>query len=228
MVKKVCVFLAMAVSLTGCVNTGQLISNTEVDDFSLDTNDLHSAGLGFLTPVSATGQEADRVALALAFADAVDESCEDLKVVRLAEVLTAVNEAGMSHDYKKMIDDYQATGIMDRDALKAVGEASGARYLGLLSLGDFSQMTNKRFSIAGLRVFDTKQASIRLSWQIWDSDNGAIAWEGSDEIHYAYDTGRERPVNLGFVATIAADNLMAKIPEPAPLHPAAIVATAAE
>lgn len=226
--RKWCGFMGMAVWLFGCGHTGQLISNTEVQDFSLDTNVLHSAGLGFLTPVSATGQEADRVALAIAFADAVDESCDDLRVVRLAEVLTAVNEAGMAHEYKKMIDDYQATGIMERDTLEAVGEASGARYLGLLSLGDFSQQTNKRLSIGGLRVFDTKQASIRLSWQIWDSDTGAIAWEGSDEIHYAYDTGRERPVNLAFVATKAATNLMAEIPEPAPHSASAVAAVSGE
>jgi hypothetical protein len=113
-----------------------------------------------------------------------------------------------------MIDDYLSTGIMERDTLKKVGDAAEARYLGLLSLGEFSQQTNKRLSIGGMRVFDTKQASIRLSWQIWDSQTGGIAWEGSDEIHYAYDTGRERPVNLSFVAAQAASNLIAEIPEP--------------
>jgi hypothetical protein len=61
-------------------------------------------------------------------------------------------------------------------------------------------------------LFDTKLASIRLSWQIWDSRTGTIAWEGSDEIDYAYDTGREKPVNFGFVAEQAAVNLIAKIP----------------
>ena len=228
MVRKVCALAGMAMVLVACVNTGQMVSHTEVDDFSLDPALLHSAGLGFLTPVSATGQEADRVALALAFADAVDERSDDLRIVRLAEVLSAVNEAGMAHDYKKMIDDYQATGIMERDTLHSVGIAAGARYLGLLSLGDFSQQTNKRLSIGGLRVFDTKQASIRLSWQIWDSHTGAIAWEGSDEIHYAYDTGRERPVNLSFVATQAAANLVGEIPEPAPRSTTAIAAASGE
>lgn len=204
----------MLVLVSGCVNTGQLVTNTEVIDFSLDVDALHEAGLGFLTPVSATGQEADRVALAIAFADTVDASCEELDVVRLAEVLSAVNQAGLAHDYKRMVDDYAATGIMERDTLRKVGEASKVRYLGLLSLGKFSQQTNKRFSIGGIRIFDTKQASIRLSWQIWDSESGVIAWEGSDEIHYAYDTGRERPVNLSFVAGQAAANLVAQIPEP--------------
>jgi hypothetical protein len=48
-----------------------------------------------------------------------------------------------------------------------------------------------------LRLLDTKLASIRVSWQIWDSDSGTIAWEGTDEISYANDTGRERPVSFG-------------------------------
>lgn len=205
----------LVVLISGCVNTGQLMSNTESVDMSLDPATFHHDGIGFLTPVSATGQEADRVALALSFANAVSENRPNLKVVSLANVLSSVNRAGLANDYKGMIDDYQGTGIMERDTLRQVGEASDVRYLGLLSLGEFSQATNKRFSIAGMRLFDTKQASIRLSWQIWDSQTGAIAWEGSDEIHYAYDTGRERPVNFSFVAEQAAANMMAEIPSPA-------------
>jgi hypothetical protein len=205
---------ALSLVLGGCANTGQLATDTEVIDFAMDTESFHREGLGFLTPVSATGQEADRVALAIAFADAVDASCDELHVVRLAEVLSAVNQSGLAADYKQMVDDYEATGILERNALQKVGEASGARYLGLLSLGRFSQQTNKRFSIGGMRIFDTKQASIRLSLQIWDSQAGSIVWEGSDEIHYAYDTGKEKPVNLSFVAAKAADNLISSIPEP--------------
>lgn len=205
----------LVVLATGCVNTGQLISNTESTDLSLDSAAFHVDGVGFLTPVSATGQEADRVALALSFASAVTENRPDMKVVPLPEVLSSVNKAGLSNDYKLMVDDYQGTGIMERDALRRIGEASGARYLSLLSLGEFSQGTNRRFSIGGMRLFDTKLASIRLSWQIWDSQTGAIAWEGSDEIHYAYDTGRERPVNFSFVAEQAAANMLAEIPLPA-------------
>lgn len=213
---------------SGCVNTAQLMTNTEVIDFSLDVGALHEDGLGFLTPVSATGQEADRVALALAFADSVAASCDELDVVRLAEVLSAVNQAGLANDYKRMVDDYAATGIMERDTLKKVGHASNSRFLGLLSMGEFAQRTNKRFSIGGIRIFDTKQASIRLSWQIWDSESGVIAWEGSDEIHYAYDTGRERPVNLSFVAGQAAANLVARIPEPQEGNLVSVAAISAE
>jgi hypothetical protein len=111
-----------------------------------------------------------------------------------------------------MIDDYEATGIMEKETLRRIGEVSGARYLGLLGLAAFEQETNKRFGIGGLRLLDTKVAGIRLSWQIWDSVAGSIAWEGSDEIHYAYDTGRERPVSFNFVAGQAATNLISQIP----------------
>jgi hypothetical protein len=96
--------------------------------------------------------------------------------------------------------------------LRRIGEASDARYLGLLGLADFEQGNNKRFGIAGLRLLDTKLASIRVSWQIWDSVTGTIAWEGTDEIHYAYDTGREQPVSLGFVAGRAATSLNPFVP----------------
>lgn len=44
----------------GCVNTSQLISDTESHDLSLDPITFHQQGIGFLTPISATGQEAGR------------------------------------------------------------------------------------------------------------------------------------------------------------------------
>lgn len=198
--------------IAGCANTGQLSANTQATVFSIDPVAFRTDGVGFLTPISATGQEANRLSLASAFAHSLVAADKDIKVVNLAEVLSAVNQADLSSAYKAMVDDYEATGIMEKETLRRVGEVSGARYLGLLELADFDQSANKRFGIGGLRVMDTKIASIRLSWQIWDSVAGAIAWEGSDEIHYAYDTGRERPVSFAFVAERAAANLISQIP----------------
>lgn len=214
-------------SLAGCAGTGQLSANTEATVFSLDPVAFRTEGVGFLTPISATGQEANRMALALAFAGSLSDAREDLHVVSLAEVLSAVNSAGLSAAYKAMIDDYEATGIMEKETLQRVGDISDARYLGLLELADFDQTVNKRFSIGGLRLLDTKLASIRVSWQIWDSASGTIAWEGTDEIHYAYDTGRERPVSFSFVAGQAATNLISQIPlgEEAPQKAAALSIT---
>jgi len=203
----------MAISLiSGCAGTGQLSMNTETMDFSLDPVAFRTEGVGFLTPLSATGQEANRLSLALAFANSLEAGDQEMNVVSLAEVLSAVNQAGLSAEYKSMVDDYESTGIMEKETLRRVGDVSGARYLSLLELADFDQSANKRFGIGGLRVMDTKIASIRLSWQIWDSANGTIAWEGSDELHYAYDTGREKPVSFGFVADRAAANLISQIP----------------
>jgi hypothetical protein len=197
----------LAVGLSGCAATGQLSKNTETTDFSLDPAALDAGGIGFLTPISATGQEADRVGVAIAFADQVAE------------------EAGLASGYKQMMTDYQATGLLEKDTLKQVGEASGARYLGLLNLARFSQNSNKRFSIGGLRLMDTKEATLRISWQIWDSQTGAIAWEGSDEINYAYDTGRERPVNLAFVTGQAATAMLAEFPATGDAESSPVVAS---
>lgn len=205
--------LLATASVAACAGTGQLATDIDTTNFSLDPAAFRAEGIGFLTPISATGQEANRLALALAFASSLEDAPGDLRVVPLAEVLSAVNRAGLAAGYKAMMDDYEATGILERETLRQVGDISDARYLGLLQLADFDQSENRRFSIAGLRLLDTKVASIRVSWQIWDSTTGMIAWEGSDEIHYAYDTGRERPVSFGFVAGKAAANLIAEIPE---------------
>ena len=61
-------------------------------------------------------------------------------------------------------------------------------------------------------MLDTKSASIRLFLQIWDSEDGTIAWEGNEELNYAFDTSRERAVTFKTVVETTARNLIAHLP----------------
>ena len=64
----------------------------------------------------------------------------------------------------------------------------------------------------GLRLFDTKQANLRVFLEIWDSETGSVAWEGSQELNFAYDSSREKPVTFHDVAKIAAKQLYSHLP----------------
>ena len=46
----------------------------------------------------------------------------------------------------------------------------------------------------------------------WDSRNGAIVWEGIDEVTLAMDTGKELPMGFQLVAGQAAKNLVTRLP----------------
>jgi hypothetical protein len=94
-----------------------------------------------------------------------------------------------------------------------VGEVTGVRYLAQLKLSSFNQYSKGRFSFLGIRVVQTREANIRLFLQIWNSELGAIVWEGAEELNYAWDTTREEPVTFKLVVEEIARNLIGKLPQ---------------
>ena len=203
--------LLAAVMLPGC-SIDQVHSTADHEDFSLNKNDLETYGLAFITPSTVTGQEEDKQTLAFAFANAMQESRPDIRLVTLPEAISAINVADLTEDYKRMYVDYRDTGVFKRDLLKKVGEITGTRYLAQLKLSEFSQNSKGRFSLFGLRLVQTKEANVRIFLQIWDSADGTIAWEGTEEMSYSWDTGSEKPVTFRAIVEKTANNLITLLP----------------
>jgi len=207
--------LACALLLAGCSTTSQMYSAqiiAEPSSTSLQSGDLASFGIAFVTPSTVTGQEEDKPALALAFSKTLREQRPDTHVISLTETLTSINRAGLYQNYKRMIIDYRDSGLLDPMALAQVGKATGARYIALLNMAAFQQVYHDRLGVFGLRLLQTKEANIRLTLQIWNSRDGSIAWEGAQEVHMADETAAEDAVSFGLVVQAAAEKLIAKIP----------------
>lgn len=208
-------FAALAVLvpiLSGGCSNNQIYSTVQYEDISLASNGLETHGLGFITPSTVTGQEQDVQSLAFIFARVLEKERSDIRVISLPEALSAVNQAGLADEYKQMYVDYSDTGIFEKNSLRKVGEVIGARYLVQLKLSGFSQGSKGRFSFLGLRVYQTKEANIRLFFQIWNSETGVIVWEGAEEVNYAWDTTKEKPVSFQLIVEEIAQNLVSKLP----------------
>ncbi|WKZ11927.1 MAG: hypothetical protein QY320_12665 [Gammaproteobacteria bacterium] len=206
------VILASSLLTAGCLAMKQTRYEVEAEAFSLGPDDLERWGIGFLTPAAATGREADKQALAYIFAKELGLARPGVKVVPLPVILSAVNAADLDQQYKRMYRDYLETGILEGTVLERVGAQGGVRFLAQLSLADFQQQSRGRFSLLGLRMVDTKLSSMRVFVQIWDSEAGAVAWEGSIELNFAYDTAAERPSPFMEAAEIAARRLYQELP----------------
>ena len=205
------VILLAAGILPGC-SIDQVHSTADHEDFSLDKNDLETYGLAFITPSTVTGQEEDKQTLAFAFANAMQEKRPDIPLVTLPETISAINVADIAEDYKRLYVDYRDTGVFRRDLLQKVGDVTGTRYLAQLKLSDFSQNSKSRLSVFGLRLVQTMVANIRIFFQIWDSSDGTIAWEGTEEMSYSWDTGSEKPVTFRTIVEKTAENLVTHLP----------------
>jgi len=199
--------------LAGCATVGNQIHPTTLyKNLALQSGALQQHGVAFLTPSTVTGQEQDQQALVLIFAEHMRSQLPAVRVISLPESLGAINRAGLAAEYRKMVEDYRGTGIFPREIMTKVGQAVGTRYLVQLKLAAFSQDMRERISIVGIRLFQTLHANIRLYVQIWDAETGTSAWEGSEELSYAYDSSAEVPVTFRRVVEEAAQQLIQNLP----------------
>jgi hypothetical protein len=96
--------------------------------------------------------------------------------------------------------------------MRRVADATGVRYLGQLKLARMEQNSRSRFGLLGLSLLNTQYANMRVFFQVWDSRDGTIVWEGIDEVTLAMDTGKELPMSFQSVAEQAAKNLVQRLP----------------
>lgn len=203
--------LASLAGLGGCF-TAQVYPTVQERVISLKPGQLESYGIAFITPSAATGQEEEKQVVAFIFADVLARRRERVRVVSLAESLNAINKAGLSDPYKRMYEDYRETGLLKRDVLEQLGRTTGSRYIAQIKLQGFGQGAKERFGIFGLRIVETRYASVRVFLQIWDSSDGTIAWEGMQEILYARDRVSEEPVTFRTAVTRTAEELVERLP----------------
>lgn len=204
--------VALLAIVAGCSTSPIQYATLNEHEISLQRGDLEAAGIAFVTPSTITGQEQEKQTVALTFTDVMSHDRPGVKVVTLAETLSAVNKAGLVDAYRRMYEDYRDTALLPGDVLRQLGASTGARYIGQLKLQGFSQSAKNRLGILGLRVMDTQLGDVRLYFQIWDSRDGAIAWEGMQELRVAVDTTTERPVTLRALLERTAHDLIAKVP----------------
>jgi hypothetical protein len=198
--------------LAGCVGGTQIYPTLQQRNISLKAGDLETYGIGFLTPSATTGQEEEKQAVALVFAEVMQQQRPGVRVVPLAETLGAVNKGAIADAYIRMYNDYRDSGLLKREILQQVGKATGARYLAQIKLQGFGQSAKDRWGTLGFRIVETKSAHLRLFFQIWDSRDGTVAWEATQELHYSQDTFSERQLTLPKVVGRAAKDLVSKLP----------------
>lgn len=212
MLAKLMMGFIVMLSLSGCAITNQLHSTTQALTINLEPQILNATGLSFITPTSVTGQEEDKQALALAFTDALKQARPDLRIVSLPETLGAINRAGLASEYRQMLEDYRITGILSRDTLQKVSHVTNVRYIAHLKLGGFRQESKGRWGALGIRMLETKTTYLRLYLQIWDGENGSVAWEGAQELTSAYETLQENPISFKTAVEQSANELLARLP----------------
>ncbi len=134
------------------------------------------------------------------------------RILSLDVVQTSINNNELWSDFKLMYGEYQETAVLRKDLLAKIGRAIGARYVIFPRLLRFQSETFDRAVILGIAFLRTRQSSVDIHAQLWDTVTGEVVWQGASEGTIASEVVRGKPASFMAVAQNACESLASKMP----------------
>ncbi len=135
-----------------------------------------------------------------------------------------INAAGAWDDFMQMYREHETTSVLRKDLLSKIGVATGARYAILPKLLRYQQEVFDRATIVGISFLKTRQSTVDIHIQIWDTKTGMVVWQGAGEGTAATEFVSGSPISFLPVAKQACDSLIVLMPwnetPPPPQQPA--------
>lgn len=175
---------------------------------------LNSTHIGFLTTAVSRGNGLGEYRMTVS--DIIEKTFREdrpgIGIVTAREALNRINSSGMTNDYAVMLQSYDITGILDKKVLARIGEILDVKYIVQPKLSSFTERTSTRLSAFGLSLISTRETTVKISLQVWDTNTGDIVWEGSGQATVAVEALRAKSVSFEEVAEAASKSLIKKFP----------------
>lgn len=207
------VFILLSANFLGC--TGPLKqANISANEFyrTVHPEDLRGNTVGFLTTVvlRGNGQGEYRSLISDIIEKNFKEGQPEIGIVPSRETLNRINGAELTKEYAGMLEGYEITGILDKNVLAKIGNILNVKYIAQPKLSSFVERTSTRLSAFGLSLVSTRETTVKISLQLWDTGTGNIVWEGSGQATIAVEALRAKPVSFEEVAEAACRGMMKK------------------
>jgi len=101
-----------------------------------------------------------------------------IRVISSRNSMSQINQQGLAVEYTQMRVDAELSYLLNRESLKKIGTAIGARYVFQPRLAAFAQIMTDRWTFPGLGVLlmQTRSSDLRVSLQLWDTRTGELLW----------------------------------------------------
>lgn len=123
-----------------------------------------------------------------------------------------INKSEMLDDYQRLIKDYESAGVLRSDILIKLGRSLGARYIVLPTLLRFQQITFDRATLFGISFLRTRESSVDIQAQLWDTESSEMIWHGAGEGILTTEVVQGKPLSFLEVAQYACDSLASRLP----------------
>jgi hypothetical protein len=158
-----------------------------------------------LAPANLRGTE---LGLAHYLAEIVRAIAPTVKVISFQESVTRINARGLAAEYVRMRNVLDQSNILEAEPLGKIGAAIGARYVFQPRLGGFTQTMTDRWSLADVRLVQTRSSILRLSLQLWDAHTGELVWGSVAEAILSNEAVSQDPVFLEDAARVTLGSMI--------------------
>ena len=157
------------------------------------------------------GLRGNEVGLDYLLEEVLQKVAPHMHVVSSRHCISQINQGGLAAEYTQMRADAEQSHVLNRDSLKKVGAAIGARYVFQPRLASFTQIMTDRwtFPAIGVLLMQTRSSDLRLSLQFWDTKTGELVWASMAEGTMESEAASRSLVYLEDAARVALGSIVA-------------------
>lgn len=202
------------VSMTGCSSSiygWQVRTNSTPFSPSFDPGSLGQEPVAVLGALTMPGLRGNEVGMAYMLGDVLRRVAPHIKIVDQLRTISQINQQGLAPEYLQMRVDAEQSHILNRDSLKKIGAAVGARFLFQPRLAAFTQIMYDRwtFPAFGVVISQTRQSNLRLSVELWDVKTGELLWASMAEGTMQSEAFAKDPVSLEDTVRVTLGSIVA-------------------
>jgi hypothetical protein len=204
----------MLVSMTGCSSSiygWQVRTNSTQFSPSFDPGTLGQQPIAVLGALTMPGLRGNEVGMAYMLGEVLHRVAPQINIVNQLRTISQINAQGLAAEYVQMRIDAEQSHILNRDALKKIGAAVGARYVLQPRLAAFTQIMYDRwtFPAFGVVISQTRQSNLRVSVELWDVKTGELVWASMAEGTMQSEAFAKDPVYLEDTVRVTLGSIVA-------------------
>ena len=208
-----CVLFVFA-SATGCSSSiygWQVRTNSTPFSPSFDPDSIGREPVAVLGALTMPGLRGNEVGLAYMLGEVLHRVAPHITIVDQRQTISLINQQGLAPEYTQMRADAEQSHILNRDILKKIGVAVGARFVLQPRLASFTQIMYDRwtFPAFGVVISQTRQSNLRVSVELWDAKTGALLWASTAEGTMQSEAFAKDPVYLEDTVRVTLGSIVA-------------------
>jgi hypothetical protein len=210
--------LVLALMLAGCSSSlygWHVRTNSSPPSPSFNQAVLTQEPVAIFGALAQPGLLGTEIGMDTILAQVLSKVAPQMKVIPPITVLSLINGKGLAEEYTRMKTGALQSNILDRDNLRKLGKAIGARYVFQPRLVAFTQLMTERWKLKfpglDVRLSETRSSVMRASLQLWDIETGALHWAALSETALQSEAVAEEPVSFEHAARVTLGSLISDL-----------------